>query len=262
MMTFITAHKKLSRFLGGAAAAIFWVGVWQLISMLADSPVLLPAPFEVLVCLSGLVKTSDFWLSAANSLGGIAAGCLLGTAAGVLLAVAACAFRPLYSLLSPLISVIRSTPIASFILLALVRLKKDWVPLFIVVLMVLPIIWANVCKGIRRTDSSLLEVARVFRVPFGKRVRGIYLPEVMPYFSSAFVTAMGLSWKAGIAAEVLSVPVRAIGTRLYYSKIYIETAELFAWTLMVIVLSILLEAIFKAVLRRFGEGRGELNADD
>ena len=110
MMTFITAHKKLSRFLGGAAAAIFWVGVWQLISMLADSPVLLPAPFEVLVCLSGLVKTSDFWLSAANSLGGIAAGCLLGTAAGVLLAVAACAFRPLYSLLSPLISVIVPSP--------------------------------------------------------------------------------------------------------------------------------------------------------
>ena len=142
-----------------------------------------------------------------------------------------------------MVRIVRATPVASFIVLMLLWVRTAFLPSLISALMVLPILWGNVTRGIRETDPLLLEMGEVYGFGFWKQKRLIYLPSVLPYFTSGCKTALGLAWKSGVAAEVLCLPKQAIGTQVYYSKIYLETPSLFAWTLVVIILSFFVEGV-------------------
>ena len=110
--------------------------------------------------------------------------------------------------------------------------------------MVFPPVYLNVLEGIRQTDRKLLEMAKVFRVPLWRRVTGIYLPAVLPYFRTAASLGLGLCWKAGVAAEVIGLPVGSIGEQLYNAKVYFLTPELFAWTAVIVAVSVVFEKLF------------------
>lgn len=232
--------------------AVFWIGVWQISALAVDRELLLPGPLLVLQTLAALAGTADFWQSAGCSLLRISAGFLGGVLAGTGAALLCCAFRWAGLLLSPLIRMIRATPVASFIVLVLLWAPTGRVPALIAGLMVLPVLWGNVCRGIAQTDPLLLEAALVYRFGHWKTARLVYLPCVLPYFSSGCHTALGLAWKAGVAAEVLCAPRRAIGTQVYYAKIYLKTPELFAWTAVVVALSFLLERLLGSCFDRLG----------
>ena len=169
---------------------------------------------------------------------------LLACALAVVLAALAARYRRAEELLAPLVSAVKAVPVASFIILALVWLESRHLPLFIAVLMAFPVVYRNVLEGIRGTSRALLEMARVFRVPFSRRLRGVDLPQVLPYFRAAADTALGLSWKAGTAAEVIGLCSSTIGEQLYTAKVYFQTADLFAWTAVIVLLSVLFEGLF------------------
>ena len=234
-------------------AALFWLGVWHALSQLMNNELLLPGPGAVLSRLAQLALTGAFWVVTGTSLLRILLGTVLAVAAGTLLAAACCRI-PLLDILSrPMVTIVKSTPVASFIILLILWVGRDVLPAVIVVLMVLPVVWSNVCAGIRNTDLQLLRTARVFRFSRLRTLRRVYIPSVMPYFLSACRTALGLAWKAGIAAEILTVPAVSIGKRLAESKTYLETVDLFAWTLTVIVCSLLIEKVLMAAIGRLGK---------
>ncbi len=256
MMRSITSQNKetfIKRFLWSVGGLVFWVAVWWFIAWQVDQELLVPSPVLVAKTLWHLGATSAFWQACAASLLRIAAGFVGGVAGGALLALLTARFAVANRLLSPLLKTVRATPVASFIILALVWLATDTLPAFIAFLMVVPIVWANLDKGLRRTDRRLLEMARLFR--FGKRrtLFHVWIPSVMPYFLTACTTALGLAWKSGIAAEVICRPDKSIGRLLQTAKLHLETAEVFAYTLAVIALSILLEQLLLESARRFGQ---------
>ena len=237
----------------------FWLGAWQLAAFLVDRHVagrgnelLLPYPLTVLDALARLAGEGAFWGSVATTLGRILLGMLLGTLLGALLAGLTCASRWADALLSPAVRVVRAAPVVSFILLVLLWTGKSAVPVIISALMVLPVIWAGLSQGIRGTDQKLLELARAYRFGRWKTIRLICLPSAAPSFRAAAATALGLAWKSGVAAEVLCLPERSIGFHIYRSRQNLETPELFAWTAMVVALSLLLEKLF----RRLAGGKG------
>lgn len=238
----------------------FWLGVWQLAAFLVDlawegrGALLLPGPLLVGERLLALVGQSAFWQTAAVSLGRIFAGFALGAAVGTAIAVLTAAFPWADWVLSPAVRVVRAVPVASFIVLVLLWAPTGRVPAVVSGLMVLPVVWGNVGKGISQTDPLLLEAARAYRFGRGKTLRLVYAPSVLPYFASGCATGLGLAWKAGVAAEVLCQPRWAIGTQLYRAKISLETADLFAWTAVVIALSFLLEHALGLLFRRLGKG--------
>lgn len=234
---------------------LFWLLVWQLAAGAVASPLLLPAPLAVFSRLGELAVTAEFWQTALLSLGRVALGLVWGIVLGVVLAALGCAFRWADALLSPAVGVVRATPVASFILLVLLWTQRGQVPVIIAALMVLPIVYGNVTRGIRETDPKLLELARVYRFSRWKTIRLVILPGVRPYFFSAVTTALGLAWKSGVAAEALCWPKTAIGTEIYYTKLNFETADLFAWTLVVILLSLGLERLVHFAVRT-AERRG------
>lgn len=231
-------------------AAAFWVAVWQLASMAVNLPLLLPGPGLVLKALGALAQEADFWMQVAFTLLRILGGFLLGAAAGYGLAVLTVFVRPCDLLLSPAIRVIRATPVASFILLCMLWMKSGLVPGFIAGLMVLPVVWGNVSEGFRQTDVQLLEMAKIYGMGRIKTFLVLYIPSAMPYFRAACITAMGMAWKSGVAAEVLCQPRNAVGTGLYYAKIYLETPNLFAWTAVVVFLSVIVEKLIARLLHK------------
>ncbi len=242
----------MKRFAKGLAALCFWLGVWAFAAWRMELPLLLPSPLRVLACLWALLGEAAFWLTTGASLARVLLGLILAVALGVVLAALTRALPWLDSLLSPLLTVIKSTPVASFIILAILWMGRSQVPVFIVILMALPIVWGNVSTGIRTTDPELRQMAQVYRFSLLRRLRRIWIPSVMPYFLSACRTALGLAWKAGIAAEVLTVTPNSIGKQLYITKLNFEMEELFAWTLVVIGLSLAIEQGLLALLGRVG----------
>ena len=229
---------------------LFWLGVWQLAAAAVGQELLLPGPAAVGRRLLELAAGAVFWQTALASLLRIFGGLLLGVALGALLA-GLTAWVPLLDwVLTPAVKVVRATPVASFILLVYLWVERGRVPGLISALMVLPVVWGNVTRGIAETDPRLLELARAYGFGRGRTRRRIYIPSVLPYFASGCRTALGLAWKAGVAAEVLCQPQNAIGTQIYNTKYYLETPSLFAWTLVVIALSFLLEWAVGGLLRR------------
>lgn len=235
----------------GVLAILFWLGVWAALAAAVNNPLLLPTPVAVFVRLLDLLILPEFWKIIAGSLLYITAGLAAATLLGLVLAVLTCRFSLLDALLSPLLTVVKSTPVASFIILILIWIGRDRVPAVITGLMVLPVVWNNVSVGIRGVDRDLLEMAALYRLGPGVRLKRLYVPSVLPHFLSALKTAIGIGWKAGIAAEVLTVPARSIGKMIYESKLYLETTDLFAWTFVVILISLCLEKVLIAAVGRF-----------
>lgn len=226
----------------------FWIAVWYLIAKRVGEELLLPSPVSVFDRLSELLVTKEFYLTCVASLLRIGYGVLSGLVLGILFAVITSAIRPLGELLSPLFAVIKSTPVASFIMLALLWIEKDKLPSFITFLIVFPVAWANISTGIGNASADLLEIAKVHKMNLFGRITHIYLPTLIPFFATTAKSALGLAWKAGIAAEVLAVPKSAIGSEIYSSKIFLETTDLFVWSFMTIILSILMEFVIGGLL--------------
>lgn len=237
-----TGTRRLSPALR-VGAVVIWLLLWQLAAMRIGLPLLLPSPLAVLARLGQLCTSADFWLTVLSSLLRILLGFLLGVLFGTTLAGLCWRFGLVDALARPMLGVLKSTPVASFIILALVWIKSNHLATVISFIMVLPLVYANVREGIDSADRQLLEMARVFSLSRLKTFRYCYLPAILPFFLSAISSALGFAWKSGIAAEVLGRPARAIGSQIYDSKIYLETPDLFAWTLVVILLSVLLERL-------------------
>ncbi len=233
------------------AAGAVWLLVWQLCWLAVGQDVLLPSPAGVARRLGQLVCTLPFWQQVGLSLLRILTGYLLALALGAALGALTARSRLADCLLSPALRTVRAIPVASFIILLFVLMSKEHIPTVTSFLMVLPVVWANVDQGVRETDPALLEMARVFRLPPGRVFRHIRLPAVMPFFLAAARTGMGLAWKAGVAAEVLAAPRLGIGRALYEAKVYLESEELFAWTAVIVAISVLLERGLVRLLGRW-----------
>ena len=233
---------------------VFWLAVWQVIAICVNKEVLVASPLSVLKRLTVLVTQGYFWVSTFSSLLRICIGFIIGVIISIIISVLTYKIKIINILTQPLLVIIKSTPVASFIILAIVWLNKSDVPIFTTILMVLPIMWTNLYTGINSIDKNLKEMVSIFNVPLFARIKKFYIPSVTPYFKAGCISSIGLAWKAGIAAEVLCTPKDSIGKYLLESKLYLETPDLFAWTAVVIILSLILE---KILVRLMG---GEKNA--
>ena len=242
--------KKLTRIL---LVTLFWLAAWQLLSWNVGKELLLPSPYRVLMTLGHLILTSDFWSSILFSIFRVLIGILIALFAGTAIAILTSKWRALHHIVAPFITVIRSTPVASFILLLWLWLGSDKLPAVICLLMVFPIAWSAATDAIAALDKQLEEVCKTYHFSLSKRLLHFYIPSFFPYFLSACKTSIGIAWKAAVAAETLVVSPHSIGKHLFNTKISLETPELFAWTLVVILLSLAIETLTTLALKKLGK---------
>ena len=242
-------RAKGKRWLTWAAVAVFWLLVWAALARSVDEVLLLPSPLAVAQARVRLGATAAFWRTVGCSLLRIVLGYGAAVAVGTVLAVLTSRFRLLHTLCSPLLHLMRTVPVASFILLAYLWVRLQLLPGLIAGLMVVPLVWLNVSSGIAQTDRQLLEMAQVYRLGWRRTLRHVWLPSIQPYFRAACVTGLGFAWKSGIAAEVIGIPAGSIGERLYEAKAYLNTPDLFAWTILIVAVSVCFEKLFMRLLR-------------
>lgn len=244
---------------GGAPARVWgerllscavWLVAWELLAAALDAPIVLVGPVEVLARLGRLALTGEFWASIGISLGRVLVGLLAGIVLGVALAAVASVSRPVRALVAPVVGAMKAVPVASFVILVLMWVSSRELSIVIALVMAFPIVYTNVLEGIRQTDEGLLEMATVFGLSAWDRVRLVYLSEVLPYLRAAISLALGLSWKAGIAAEVIGLPDLTVGEHLYDAKVFLNTADLLAWTVAIVCVSVALEALVGRALDR------------
>lgn len=223
--------------------ALVWIGLWQLISMAVGQELLFPSPLNVAIRIGELACSLSFYRVIALSLLRIVAGIALGLVIGALGGILTAFSKLAKDFFAPALAIVKSTPVASFIFLVVLWISRDIAPLIIAAMMVTPIVWSNIEVGIGSTDKALLEMAKVYKMDRWAKIKHIYLPCVASYFFASVRSSIGMAWKAGIAAEILLVPVISIGAMISDSKTLLETVDLFAWTAVVIILSVVIEKL-------------------
>ena len=242
--------SKIKKTAYKALAIAFWILVWEALARYFGSELILASPEKTAATFFKIIATADFWQALLYSSLRIIGGFLAALVAGVLFAALSSKIAIIRALLEPITSVIKATPVASFIILAIIWFGSKNLAIFISFLMVFPIIYLNVLKGIESADKGLLEMAKVYRMPTVKVLLYIYLPQVMPFCVSACSVALGLCWKSGIAAEVIGITDGSIGEMLYRAKLYFETGDLLAWTAVIIIISTVFEKLFMLALKK------------
>lgn len=231
-----------------------WLLLWQLLSRLIANPFLMAGPVETLEALGRMAGTALFWSSLLMSFLRMSGGFLTGSALAVLSAALAYRFEGLRVFLRPFVACMKSVPVASFIILILIWAGNRLVAFWVSGIVCFPVLYLNTLSGLLATDSGLIEAARLFRFGLRDQLKLLYLPQLRPFFSSALSIACGMGFKAGVAAEVIGQPLLSIGNGIYRAKIYLETADIFAWTAAIVLISWLAEKLIRRVFSVYFSG--------
>lgn len=244
-----TVRRVLVNILYSLATLGLILLIWYLAAVSIDVEIILPRPSLAFRRLWELLTESVFWGNVGATLLRSVLGFLLALIPGVLLAVAAFLFRPVYQLLNPLVMVLRAVPTMSVILLCILWVSSKVSPIIIAFLIVFPVIFSAVYGALCAVDHNLIEMSALYRVPKGRQVFSLYLPAVAPEFFQAARSSVGLNLKIVIASEALALTKQSIGNMLQESKALLDTPQLFAYTIIAIVLSFLLELLVEAISR-------------
>ena len=246
-----TCRNRIIRVL----AVAFWIAVWQGVSLAVGSEILVASPARTFGALLSLLREGAFYRAVLGSLLRICAGFALALALGIALGALSFVVGWVRALLHPVVSVVKATPVASFVILALIWISSKNLSIFISFLMVFPIMYENMLAGLESADAKLLEMGQVFHLSRMARIRAIYLPAAYPFLLSAARLSLGMCWKSGIAAEVIGQPRQSIGAELNQAKLFFNTPDLFAWTVTIIVVSVVFERLvlcgIRALMRRW-----------
>ena len=226
----------------------FWLGVWEILAHIVSRSYFLPHVSECAAAILEVFSSEKFLLVTSLTLIRVLIGIALGTLTGAALAIISKRFRIIYSLISPFNSVIKATPIASIIILLWISMNGNLLAVFVAFLMVFPIIFQNLYDAFSSIDNDLIELSRVFEFSYKKRLKLLIFPALREFFIPAFITSIGLAFKAEIAAEIIAGVRNSVGQMIYDAKDALNTAEVFAWTIIGVTLSILIERLTKLAL--------------
>lgn len=244
VFTSVTDKTKI-----GLLSTLGFLLLWKVISIKINAEIILPPPEDVLLRLIKISQSKKFWQAVLNTSVRTVYGFTLSFTAGFIAGIACGSSKRISAALTPLISVIRAVPVMSVILIAMIWFKTDMVPVFVCFLMIFPIITANVSQGINEVDKSLIAMASAFKISKYSKLIHITIPSTIPFVLAGIRSAVGVAWKSVIAAEVLSQPIKAIGTGIQFSQMNLETAEVMAWTVLAIILSKISEFIIELIIK-------------
>lgn len=245
------SKKIFTKILLPIAVALFWLLLWQLLALWVNDSFFLPSPIDTFAELVKLLSKERFYQVVFFTLLRVLAGLTLGIASGCFLAVICRKIPIVTRFITPVITVIKAMPVATFIVLLQFTMASNSLTVFIGLLMVIPIVYQNVTDGLNSIPKELSEVCDVFELSAVKRFKALTLPTLLQYLAPAIITSIGLAFKAQVAAEIIIYAKDSIGQFMFDAKYNLNTPELFAWALVVVIFSILLEFVTKKALRRF-----------
>ncbi|MCR4702356.1 MAG: ABC transporter permease subunit [Saccharofermentans sp.] len=241
---------KNNKYIRTAVIVFIWLIIWQILALVINNSILLSGPVETFMALITLGSSPSFYISVGITILKILLGFLIGTLAGTAFSLLSYRFTVVKDFLSPFVSVIKSIPIVSFIIIALIWAGSSNVTIIVSSVISFPIFYKNVLEGLFVTDPKMLDLARVYQMKTSKKIRYIYLPSLSSHIKSAVSLAVGMAFRGGITAEVIGQPVRSIGNGLYRSKINLATSDMLAWTLTAVISAFLVERLISLAVKK------------
>lgn len=229
---------------------LIWLVIWQVLSLIVNNSILLSGPVDTVKALIGLGSELSFYISVGKTAGKILLGFLIGMCLGTVLSVLSYRFSIVKEFLSPFVSVIKSIPVVSFIIIALIWAGSSNVTIIVASVISFPIFYKNILEGLSVTDQKMLDMAKVFDMKTSKKIRYIYLPSLASHIRSAVSLAIGMAFRGGITAEVVGQPLRSIGNGLYRAKINLATSEMLAWTFTAVLTAFLIEKLISLIVKK------------
>lgn len=239
-------------------SVIFAFAIWQIVSMKVGQSMLLASPVDVIKRLFELIREPEFLGTVAYSFGRISLGFIIAFVLGTIFGILAGKVSVIEAILWPYVTVIKTVPVASFIILCLIWFDMEYLSIIIAALISFPVIYTNVLTGMKSTDKKMKDMARIYDISSSKQFIYIYMPSVKPYILSAANVAIGMAWKSGVTAEVIGMTDGSIGDMLYQAKVYFQNAELLCWTLVIVLVSVIFEKLFVAFLKALFKGGEKL----
>lgn len=246
MKNFISKKNLIS-----LAGILLLLLIWKLASLAAASEQIVPSPGKTILTTWNILTDPHFWPDIMNTVFRGLAGFLVSIFLAFLFGVPAGINHNIFLFINPLLVTIRSTPVISIILLAIIWLGNESVPVFIALLTMFPVICVNIIEGIRNVDEDLIEMSTIYKVKSSRILREVYLPSIVPFLTGGISNALGFGWRAIIIGEVLSQPLKGIGTRMQESQSYLLVSEVIAWTLIAVIVSWLFENMVRSLEKRF-----------
>ena len=243
---FILLNNKVAKIIFSLIVILF---IWEMLALIVNDSYFLPDVIETGKSLVNIIVSGSFFKVIFTAFYRVFSGLMLGILTGISVAVLCHRFDIVNTILSPIISIMKATPVACIIVLLWIRMNYTEIAVFVVVLMVLPIVWQNVYDGLRSIDRSMLEVTEVFELSRLEKIKVLIIPSVLTYLLPAIVTSVGLAWKAEVAAEIMTNS--NMGKLIYdFKTVSYDTASRFAWTVVIVILSIIFESITKKLFGR------------
>ena len=227
------------------------LAAWIFVSKLINAELILPSPLEVFSSMGSLIKTKAFWQAFAHTFLRVIISFAITVVLGTALGIAAGFSKFLRDFFELPLAIIRATPVVAFILIALFWFKSGTVPVFVSVLMTLPIMTTAVANGFSKADEKLMGMAKVFCLSKSQIFKYIQFPSLVPFLLNGMVSSFGLTWKVVAAGEVLSLPKYAAGTMLQKAQVHLETSTVIAVAIILVLVSFILEQLFMSVVKRF-----------
>ena len=241
---------KAKKYIRTTLIVLIWLVIWQVLALAVNNSILLSGPVETAEALITLGATPSFYLSVGITTGKILLGFLLGGLLGSVLALLSYRINIVKEFLSPFVSVIKSIPVVSFIIIALIWAGSSNVTIIVSAVISFPIFYKNLLEGLLVTDPKMLELAKVYQMKTSRKIRYIYLPSLTPHIKSAISLAIGMAFRGGITAEVVGQPLKSIGNGLYRAKINLATSEMLAWTLVAVLSAFIIEKLISFIVKK------------
>lgn len=238
------------KYIKTALIVLIWLVIWQVLALIVNNSVLLAGPLETVRALIYLGSTSSFYISVGVTIGKVLAGFLTGFVLGTVLAVLSYRFKTVKEFLSPFVMVIKSIPIVSFIIIALIWAGSSNSSIIVSAIVTFPIFYKNILEGLLATDPKMTDLAKVFQMKPARKIKYIFLPSLAPHIKSSVSLAIGMAFRGGITAEVVGQPLRTIGNGLYKAKVNLATSEMLAWTLVAVLAAFVIERIFAFIVKK------------
>lgn len=222
---------------------LFWLLVWEGMALAIANAIVIASPIQVLEYLMQNGRERELWLSIGFSLERILAGFMLAFLLGIVMAVVNHRVSLLREFTEPLLSVIKAVPVAAVTVLLLLWFPSRYLSVILCFIIVLPNVYEQMMTGLKNIDKEQLALANCYGMSSWQKFMVIYRNGVVPYLSSSMKICVGLSFKSAVAAEIIATPVRTMGERLYFAKIHLDTPGIFAWTFIIVILSVVTEKI-------------------
>ena len=247
MKASIFKNKNSKELLYTIISTIVLIILWKILSVIVDKEILIPSPENTFIETIRIVRGPNFINSVVNTVKRAIMGFMMALAAGISLGMLGGFSKPIYYLLRPIVLINKAVPTMAMILLALIWLQSEKAPILVGFVVIFPVIYENVVQGIRNVDVKLVEMMSMYEVSRLGMLKDLYMPSIRSYLYGGLSAAMGLNLKIIIAAEVLSQPKISMGTSFQIEKANLNTAGVFAWSLITIFLAGLLEQTLKVI---------------